>query len=94
MEGTRDEYVTIIWLLFGYNRTPHLNRIHLKDQPFCDCDGISLADQQQFYAALNTSNIEKTYTVLLVQVGYLSPLDTSYHHNTQEWGDTATFTFY
>ena len=29
------------------NRTPsHLHRTHLIDQPFCDCDVISHADQQ------------------------------------------------
>ena len=47
MEGTRDEYVTIIKLHFGHNCTsPHLHRMHMKDQPFCDWDGISHTDQQ------------------------------------------------
>ena len=47
MEGTRDKFVPIVRLRFGHNRNPsHLHRIYLKDQPFCDCDGISHVDQQ------------------------------------------------
>ena len=80
MEGIRDEYITIIRLRFCHN----LHRVHLKVQPFCDCDWISHVDQQHIILCYpkHKQQRENLYSAMLSPFSWhiLPP-----HHKRTGW---------